>query len=172
MVYHRFQNIPYPKLIESTPHPAAYILNIHSTPILTSMPRSSKWSLYFRLSQQNPVHFPLFSIRATCLAYHIMFDLVCLMIFEDKYKIWSFSLWNFIILLLHPSLVQIFSLEPCSQTPSVYAFSFLRETKFHTRTKKNWQNYGFVHFNLYIPGQKAGRQKTLDRTVTSILWCS
>jgi hypothetical protein len=30
-----------------------------------------------------------------------------------------------ILLLLHPSLVQIFSLGPCSQTPSVYAF-FLR----------------------------------------------
>jgi hypothetical protein len=40
-----------------------------------------------------------------------------------------------ILLLLHPSLVQIFSLEPCSQTPSVYAHPSMWEIKFHTHTK-------------------------------------
>jgi hypothetical protein len=34
--------------------------------------------------------------------------------------------------------------------------------------KDNWQNYGFVYFNLYIPREQAGRQKTLDQMVASI----
>jgi hypothetical protein len=72
-----------------------------------------------------------------------------------------------IVLLLHPSLIQIFSLEPCSQTPSIYSLLLMRETKFHT-IQNNWQNCFFLCFNLYIPRQQAGRQKTLDRMVASI----
>jgi hypothetical protein len=37
-----------------------------------------------------------------------------------------------------------------------------------TPIQNNWQNYGFVYFNLYIPMQQAGRQKTLDKMVASI----
>jgi hypothetical protein len=33
-------------------------------------------------------------------------------------------------------LVQKFLSEPFSQTPSVYAFSLVRETNFHTHTKR------------------------------------
>jgi hypothetical protein len=33
----------------------------------------------------------------------------------------------------HPSLVQIFFSEPCSQTPTVYAVPLAWETKFHTQ---------------------------------------
>jgi hypothetical protein len=36
----------------------------------------------------------------------------------------------------HPSKVQIFFSEPCSQTPSVYALPSALETKFHTHTKQ------------------------------------
>jgi hypothetical protein len=39
-----------------------------------------------------------------------------------------------------------------------------------TPIQNDWQNYGFVYFNLYIPRQQAGRQKTLDRMVASISW--
>jgi hypothetical protein len=30
--------------------------------------------------------------------------------------------------------------------------------------------YGFVYFNLHIPGQQVGIQKTLNRMVASISW--
>jgi hypothetical protein len=64
---------------------------------------------------------------------------------------------------LHPTSVQIFSLEPCPRTPSVYAPPLICETKFHM----HWQNYTFV-FNLYIPRHQTGRQNTLNRMVASI----
>jgi hypothetical protein len=41
-----------------------------------------------------------------------------------------------ILLLRNPSLVHIFSLEPCSETPSVDALPLMWETKFHTHTKQ------------------------------------
>jgi hypothetical protein len=40
-----------------------------------------------------------------------------------------------IFLLLHPSLLPIFSLGPCSQTSSVCALPLMWETTFHTHTK-------------------------------------
>jgi hypothetical protein len=72
-----------------------------------------------------------------------------------------------ILLLLHPSSVQIFSLEPSSLTPLTLCSSVnVRDQVSHPH--KNWQNYGFVYFKLYIPRQQTGRQKTLDRMVASI----
>jgi hypothetical protein len=81
------------------------------------------------------------------------------MISGDEYKLWSSSLCNSIFLLLHPSLVQIFFSESCSQTPLVYALPLIWETKFHTHTKQLSELWFFI-FNLYILMQQAGRQKT------------
>jgi hypothetical protein len=50
-------------------------------------------------------------------------------------------------------LVQIFSLESCSQTPSAYALPLIWQTSRFTSIQNHYQNYGFVYFNLYIPGQ-------------------
>jgi hypothetical protein len=52
---------PNPKPTESTPHPPVSLSKIHSDLILPSTPRSSKSSLSFWLSHQNPVHFSLLS---------------------------------------------------------------------------------------------------------------
>jgi hypothetical protein len=88
--------------------------------------------------------------------------------------------WNFInyvaphcatssiLVLLHSSLVQIFSLEACSQTPSVYALPLIWEIKFHTHTKQLAKLWFCIYFKLCIPRQQERRQKTLDRMVASI----
>jgi hypothetical protein len=34
--------------------------------------------------------------------------------------------------------------------------------------QNNWQNYGFVYFEVYVPRQQAGGQKTLNSMVASI----
>jgi hypothetical protein len=50
---------------------------------------------------------------------------------------------------------------------SVCALPLMLETKFHTHTK--WlAELCFVYFNLYVPRQQAGGQKTQNRTVASV----
>jgi hypothetical protein len=49
--------------------------------------------------------------------------LICLRM-STKYEAPTCASFS-ILLLLHPSLVQIFSLEPCSQTPLVYALPLM-----------------------------------------------
>jgi hypothetical protein len=60
---------------------------------------------------------------------------------EDKRILnWKRREQKAISLLLHPSLVQIFSLEPCSQTPSLYALPLVWETTF-TPIQSNRNQY-------------------------------
>jgi hypothetical protein len=54
--------------------------------------------------------------------------------FDTKYET-PYCAASSILLLLHPALVQIFCLEPCSQTPSVYALLLMEDTKFHTHIR-------------------------------------
>jgi hypothetical protein len=63
-IHHRIHKSPPPVPILSLLDPMyspANLPKIHSDPILPSTPWSSKWSLYFWLSHQNPVHIPLLS---------------------------------------------------------------------------------------------------------------
>jgi hypothetical protein len=47
------------------------------------MPRSSEWSLHFRLLTSNFVRILIFSVLATCLTHLILRDLIILIIFSE-----------------------------------------------------------------------------------------
>jgi hypothetical protein len=115
---------PYPESTESTPHhPPASLPKIHSDPILPGhlsglFPSGFLTkTLYTFLSS---------TMHAMCLGKLILLDLICLMILgmSTNYEAPHCAISS-IILLLHPSFVPIFSLEPCSQTPSVYALPLM-----------------------------------------------
>jgi hypothetical protein len=140
-VHHRIHNspptAPIPEPSETIPQPpAANLHKVHFDPILPSTPGSSKWSFYFGLSHQNPVH-----VSSLSHAYHMprpphspWFDL-SRNIWCKNYEAPHCETFS-ILPLLRPSYVQIFSSVPCSQTPSVYALPLMLQTKFHTNTKQ------------------------------------
>jgi hypothetical protein len=69
---------------------SANLFKVHFYPILPSTSRSSEWSLSFELSHQTLytlLHSPM---RATCPAHLILRDLICLMIFGVRHKLWSY----------------------------------------------------------------------------------
>jgi hypothetical protein len=91
------------------------------------------------------------------------FDLpndICHWVQIMKLPIVQLSPFPFTSSLLGPNI----SSAPCSQTPSVYALPLISETKFHTHTKQLAELW-FLYFNLYVPRQQVGRQKTVNRMV-------
>ena len=99
--------------------PTSHLLDIHPNIIHPSTPRSPQWSPSLRFPHQDPTH-PLSSpIRATYPAQLILLDFITRTILNEEYK--SFSscyAMSSILPLPRPSLVQIFSSTPCSQTLS------------------------------------------------------
>jgi hypothetical protein len=112
----RHRSVSWAKWIHSTPRPQPISLRsilMSSTHLRLGLP-SGLFPLGF--PTKTLYTFTSSPTRATCPAHLILFDLICLIIYGDEYKLWSsYCATSYIRLLLHPSLVQIFSLEPCSQ---------------------------------------------------------
>ena len=87
---------PYPETDKSSPCPSqSHFLNIHLNIILPPAPGSSKWSLSFRLTHQNPVQAPPHPIRATCPA-HLILHFITQTILGKQYKSLSSSICSFL----------------------------------------------------------------------------
>jgi hypothetical protein len=92
------------------------------------VPSSSKRSLSFILLTNILYGSQLAHINVPCLCQVILVASVNYKA-PPHYAIFS------ILLLLSVSLVQMFSSEPCSQTPSICVFPLMRVTRFHTNTQ-------------------------------------
>jgi len=67
---------PYPEQLHLVYTPISYFLKIHLNIILPSKTEPSKWSLFLRFPNQNPVYASPIPIRATCPAYLILLDFI------------------------------------------------------------------------------------------------
>jgi hypothetical protein len=86
----------YPKLEESSPYQPILLSNIDLNIILhLSLILPSR--LFSSCFPTKNLHvFLVFLMRTICPAYIILFDLVILIIFGEKYKLWSSTLYNFL----------------------------------------------------------------------------
>jgi hypothetical protein len=123
----------------------SYVPKIHFNIVLSSMPRSSKWSLPFRLSNQN-------FVRISHLA-HASFDML-----HSSYPTTSFNVtmgWDHVCVELQPLM------GPLSIPQMIHEWIWMVEWYWQGKLKDSEKNLSQCHFSHYRshmdwPGCKPG----------------
>ena len=77
--------------------PTSHLLENHPNIIYPSTPRSPQWSLSLQFPHQDPIHPPLFTLRATFPAHLILLNFITRKILSDEYKSFSSSLCSLLL---------------------------------------------------------------------------
>lgn len=90
--YGKFSKTPkatglHPEAYKSYPHPNTPVLKTHCNTFLPSTPRSTQWSLPFRLSNKFPYSYIIIIMRSTRPTHLILICLIIIIILIEKRKL-------------------------------------------------------------------------------------
>jgi len=129
------------------------------------MPRSSKSSLYLRLSHQNPLSHTCYVPHPSLSSWH-----------DHQNNIWIGADGKPLYYAICPLPCYFVSFRPkyllsilFVNTRSLCSSLNVRDRLWHPY-KRTGKMCSSVYFNLYIPGYQTERQKMLHQTITSIFW--
>ena len=112
---------------------------------------------------------PLLSpTRAACPFRPILIYLITQILFDEAYRSWSSSLWS----LLH-SPVTSSLLGPNILLKTLFSNTLSLRSPLNVTdqdSQNNRQNYSSVYFNIYIFGQRDGKQNILQQMTPIIPW--